>query len=352
MPKDAKSDAKSKKPPVQDAPVKKASKTVRSATAKVKASPMMSSSTPLSNPADTSMFPYHLKWHEAGIEFELHSSDASFMSQQAWRVQEALVGLRQVPPKTIVPPTVRVETQAPKPTLSPILPQRVESLASSVDLDLEAFKAWVETSSKRSQAQSQQVAQVGLTSPSTRPSTIPNTIDDSLENPFEALVAQTRRAFEVAVAPVYNEPKPPSVEVSRPTEEAPEEPTRASSTPPIFSTLLKDLQKQTNPTIEQGIVHKAPLSFKVYLDTKRHQDLSEVMLLAGQYLKDYEHQSSFTLSQLKHLIEEAQAGHVNHAVLSHALSQRYVEVVPDLTGNPTRMEYRLTAVGVAYASQL
>ncbi len=287
----------------------------------------------LSSPVDTSPFPYHLKWHEAGIDFELHSSDAPFMSQQAWKVQQALAGLlplKKTPYTSYTPKTPEQPPQITPPTMplqSPVSPsfQRQASPSAtssrpSEDVDLDELKAWVQASSARHNAKE------ALPPQYSNPLSAPPTVSAAVE----ALIQQTQQAFQAPIDAVEHRQSPPEHE-----------------TRPIFSTLLQDLQAPTRTEL-------IPLTpdFKGYLSQARFNDITEVLLLAGEYLRTHLHQSTFGSSQLKHLVESAEAGHLNHAVLERALAQRYIEVVPDLTGNATSMEYRLTHVGKTYVQQL
>lgn len=309
----------------------------------------------LSSPVDTTPFPYHLKWHEAGIDFELHSSDARFMSQQAWKVQQALAGLIPLKKSSYTPavkasneplalplpvPTPQPQQEAPPPpaTFQRPIPQNAQNTSLSGDLDLEQFKAWVEASAVKHQAQDEVAQQLfpnlKAYAPATNnsnPPTVPTQVD-ATPTAVETLIKQTQQAFQA----------PPPVENRQQVQDQPEPKER-----PIFSALLNDFQ--ASPTAKNEA--SAP-DFKGYLSQARFNDITEVLLLAGEYLRTHQHQSTFGSSQLKHLVESADAGHLNHAVLERALAQRYIEVVPDLTGNATSMEYRLTQVGKTYVQQL
>ena len=306
--------------------------------------------TPFRFSTDTSPFLYHLKWHEAGIDFELHSSDARFMSQQSWKVQEALAGLlplKKVPKKNVVdkvvPSSVRTSVATSSLTSSP-------TINKGNDADLEQFKAWVEASSARHLEQEEVAHQVFPNLKTYTPALAKqdserlNPLNPPIPSAVDTLIQQTQQAFyrhrEESILETGEEKKPAFSEET-----------------PIFSTLLNDfhqtkeaiLNVASSSTLSESL---QKLDFKTYLDQARFNDITEVLLLAGEYLRSYEHQSTFGSSQLKHLVENAQAGHINHAVLERALAQRYIEVVPDLTGNATSMEYRLTQIGRTYVQQL
>jgi hypothetical protein len=302
----------------------------------------------LSSPMDTTPFPYHLKWQEAGIDFELHSSDARFMSQQAWKVQQALAGLLPLK-KTPYTPAINASSEslpvhAPQPQQeappSPAMfqsqvPQssiNTPSTSLSGDLDLDQFKAWVEASAVKHQAQDEVAQQLFPNLKAYAPSTNTTRTSqvDATPTAVETLIQQTQQAFQAPIRTMEHRQSLPEPEER-----------------PIFSTLLNDFQTSFSAKNEASIP-----DFKGYLSQARFNDITEVLLLAGEYLRTQQHQSTFGSSQLKHLVELADAGHLNHAVLERALAQRYIEVVPDLTGNATSMEYRLTQVGKTYVQQL
>jgi len=282
--------------------------------------------------AEMPPFPYHLKWQEAGIEFELHSSDAHFMAQQAWKVQQALAGLLPLTQRPYTPSPSSLNPCALAPTIFAPSQGGAEG-----EFDLASCKAWVDASTAKHHRQEEVAQQLFPTlntqphpSASPEPSTMPPP-----PSAVEQLIQQTQQAFQAQRPVSPSEPLPP-VEVV--------------PVPPIFSTLLQDLQSPPRPFAESPKTE--PPNFTSFLSHARFNDITEVLLLAGEYLRTHLHQPTFGLSPLKHLLESAEAGHLNHAVLERALSQRYIEVVPDLTGNATTMEYRLTQVGRTYVQQL
>jgi hypothetical protein len=318
----------------------------------------------LSSPVDTTPFPYHLKWHEAGIDFELHSSDARFMSQQAWKVQQALAGLLPLKQSSYTPaikasseplpqavpvaqpvPAPQPTQEAPPPPATfqrqvPQSPINTPNTTVSGDLDLDQFKAWVEASTIKHNAQDEVAQQLfpnlrayspasNQMSPTPKHAVSP-VQEAPLPSAVETLIQQTQQAFQA----------PPPMASVNTVQQQPEEPL-------VFSTLLNDFQASPASKNEASTP-----DFKGYLSQARFNDITEVLLLAGEYLRTHQHQSTFGSSQLKHLVASADAGHLNHAVLERALAQRYIEVVPDLTGNATSMEYRLTQVGKTYVQQL
>jgi hypothetical protein len=321
--------------------LKKTSPSPRKRTAQVKTAQGLEtlSNRPPSPPCSVAMppLPYHLKWHEAGIEFELHSSDAHFMGQQAWKVQQALAGLLPLRQRPYTP--ARSASNASDSGVCVSAPAVLDP-AVQVDLgefDLASCKAWVDASTAKHHRQEEVAQQLFPTLPTqNRPmaSPAPPSVPP-LPSAVEQLIQQTQQAFQPQrPLPAYD-PAPP-------VEEAP--------ISPIFSTLLQDLQAPPRPLSESTKAENP--DFTRFLSHSRFNDITEVLLLAGEYLRTYLHQPTFGLSPLKHLVESAEAGHLNHAVLERALAQRYIEVVPDLTGNATTMEYRLTQVGRTYVQQL
>ena len=340
-----KTPSKQKAPPAKTT-LKKTSPSPRKRTAQVKTTQGLET---LSNrlpspPCSEEMppLPYHLKWHEAGIEFELHSSDAHFMGQQAWKVQQALAGLLPLRQRPYAPARSAsnafdsgVCVSAPA-----VLDPAISAPTPQVDLgefDLASCKAWVDASTAKHHRQEEVAQQLFPTLPTqNRPTASPAPPSvPPLPSAVEQLIQQTQQAFQPQ-RPV-SPSEPPLRDVEAPV-------------PPIFSTLLQDLQAPPRPLSESTKAGNP--DFTSFLIHSRFNDITEVLLLAGEYLRTYLHQPTFGLSPLKHLVESAEAGHLNHAVLERALAQRYIEVVPDLTGNATTMEYRLTQVGRTYVQQL
>ena len=326
--------------------LKKAPLPPRKRTAQVKTTQGLEtpSNRPSSPPCAEEMppLPYHLKWHEAGIEFELHSADAHFMGQQAWKVQQALAGLLPLRqrPYTPAPSASNASDSGVCVSGSRVSDSAVLAPAARVDLgefDLASCKAWVDASTAKHHRQEEVAQQLFPNlNAGNRPTASPAPPSVTpLPSAVEQLIQQTQQAFQAQRPFSAYDPAPP-------VEEAP--------ISPIFSTLLQDLQAPPRPLSESTKAGNP--DFTSFLIHSRFNDITEVLLLAGEYLRTYLHQPTFGMSPLKHLVESAEAGHLNHAVLERALAQRYIEVVPDLTGNATTMEYRLTQVGRTYVQQL
>ena len=263
------------------------------------------------------------------------------MGQQAWKVQQALAGLLPLRQRPCTPARSASNASVSGVCVSApaVLASTVSTPSARVDLgdfDLASCKAWVDASTAKHHRQEEVAQQLFPTfHAENRPSasTAPPSVTP-LPSAVEQLIQQTQQAFQ-AQRPV-SPSEPPLRDVEAPV-------------PPIFSTLLQDLQAPR--PLAEAIKAGNP-DFTSFLIHSRFNDITEVLLLAGEYLRTYLHQPTFGLSPLKHLVESAEAGHLNHAVLERALAQRYIEVVPDLTGNATTMEYRLTQVGRTYVQQL
>lgn len=222
------------------------------------------------------------------------------------------------------------------------------------DLDLDALKAWVEASTQRHGSE-----KVDATLVQEKEQEKEEQLSKRQYH-FDAIVEKTYQAFEEkgwTLPPLdkkNQEDAPASINVadvsallSDPDSEITQVST--STAPPLRPTVPMTTVENVVP---QHALHKKELPFAEYLAEKRYSTVTEALLLAGDYLRLYHAQSTFSLTQIKTLVEEAKVGNVNHSVLEMALAQRYVEVVPDLTGNAISMEYRLTKIGQTYAQQL
>ncbi|XVJ51940.1 MAG: hypothetical protein HEQ32_07655 [Vampirovibrio sp.] len=220
------------------------------------------------------------------------------------------------------------------------------------DLDLDALKAWVEASTQRHGSEKVDEKLVQEQEKEEQLS--------KRQYHFDAIVEKTYQAFEEkgwTLPPLdkkNQEEDLTSINVADVSETLSDldlaiTPVSTPTVTPMIATVPVTTAESVVP---QHPLHKKEIPFAEYLAEKRYSTVTEALLLAGDYLRQHHAQSTFSLTQIKTLVEEAKVGNVNHSVLEMALAQRYVEVVPDLTGNAIGMEYRLTKIGQTYAQQL
>jgi hypothetical protein len=364
----------------------------------------------LTNPANTDEYPYHLKWQESGIEFELHAKNGAFMSRQAWRVQSALAGLNQPSPMPEMPATPDASLPSPVVKAPPIQHAHItetpltSALPQPVMIREEFSTAHYDEWLNAQQSKPQYVPSKPI-STSLKQHAITQDIQHPVDEPsaelLEHMVNKTVAAFKEA------DPLPPAPPLETPVASvtpAPFEaalhhaqhPTPTAPTevpipePDIFVKMMADLQAnvfekntssnevsapalQVPPVIQEVPVftpnkqvdpqsrmvdprisafEKSSASFAQWLATTRITTASDTLLLGAYYLKKQQHVDEVSLTEIKDLVREASGPTINHSVMEQALNQRYIEMVPDLTGLSTKMAYRLTHVGQRYAESL
>ncbi len=79
---------------------------------------------------------------------------------------------------------------------------------------------------------------------------------------------------------------------------------------------------------------------------------TDFLLLAAYFLTGYIVMEKYTLKDLNAQLVKSGLTPVNHGILESAISQEYLELVPDLTGTANAAEYTLTDKGIQYTQSL
>jgi len=174
----------------------------------------------------------------------------------------------------------------------------------------------------------------------------------------------------IDIAEVEPQIETPNEEVAEPTAEIVTE-----SKDEVFdkaSTLLKTINSIQNPeeepvaepvafeqvlekSIENPTFEPNPARDQRFLDivnSKNTTDKFHYLIITAYYLSEIENLNSFSLKQLNAKLMQNLSTLIDHTILQDALTQQFMDIVPDLTGMSDVCEYRLTDKGEEFFNQI
>lgn len=98
-----------------------------------------------------------------------------------------------------------------------------------------------------------------------------------------------------------------------------------------------------NPTFEP-IKTKDPV-FLNLVNSKHTTDKFHYLMITAFYLTEFEKIDRFSLKQINSKLMQNLSEVIDHSMLQEAINQKFIELVPDLTGIAEVGEYRLTHLG-------
>ncbi len=98
-----------------------------------------------------------------------------------------------------------------------------------------------------------------------------------------------------------------------------------------------------NPTFEP--VKSKDQVFLNLINAKNTTDKFHYLMITAYYLSEFEKKEIFTLKQINAKLMQNLSEVIDHGMLQEAINQRFIELVPDLTGTSEVGEYRLTSEG-------
>lgn len=153
--------------------------------------------------------------------------------------------------------------------------------------------------------------------------------------------------------PVYQEPQP-AVEVQQEIQpEAPQQPKETINSITSGETQERSAQAIAFDTLYEQKIEKSDYEpqktvdkvFMNLINSKNTKDKFHYLMITAYYLTEFEKQDRFTLKQINAKLMQNVSDVIDHAMLQEAISQGFIEHVPDLTGISDVAEYRLTHQG-------
>ena len=105
-----------------------------------------------------------------------------------------------------------------------------------------------------------------------------------------------------------------------------------------------------NPTFEPN--SNKDQKFLELVESKNTTDKFHYLMITAYYLSEVEKLERFSLKQLNAKLMQNLSTLIDHTVLQDALTQQFIDVVPDLTGMSDVCEYKLTEKGEEFFSQI
>ena len=113
-----------------------------------------------------------------------------------------------------------------------------------------------------------------------------------------------------------------------------------------FENILQD--SISNPKTEV-IEKKEPLSdFEEFLSLYNPETQLDYLLITALFIMNKENHERFTIKQLNAKIVPLSGKPIDHSMIQDAIDEKYIRVVPDLTGTSEFTEYTLTENGEKY----
>lgn len=84
------------------------------------------------------------------------------------------------------------------------------------------------------------------------------------------------------------------------------------------------------------------------IDLKNPQSPLDYLIIAAYFLKEYDLLDRYSLKQINSKIIKFMEKPINHSVIQEAVSNNFLEVVPDYTGMANVTEYIITSEGINY----
>jgi len=88
--------------------------------------------------------------------------------------------------------------------------------------------------------------------------------------------------------------------------------------------------------------------FKELINQKNPESMLDYLLITAHYLKEYEKLDRYSLKQINAKTVSFTKQLIDHSIIQKAVSQDYLEVVPDFTGMAGVTEYKITDDGESY----
>lgn len=118
-----------------------------------------------------------------------------------------------------------------------------------------------------------------------------------------------------------------------------------------FSSLPEMVQSNLAKTISEQAEKTKPLesaSIEELIELKDPQTPLDYLVVAAYYLKEYDMLDRYSLKQINSKIIRFVQKPVNHTVIQEAVTNNFLEVVPDYTGMADVTEYMITSEGINY----
>ena len=113
------------------------------------------------------------------------------------------------------------------------------------------------------------------------------------------------------------------------------------STAPNFDEILEKTVE--NPSFEPQ--RTKDQVFLNLINSKNTLDKFHYLMITAYYLSEFEKKERFSLKQINAKLMQNLSEVIDHSMLQEAINQRFIELVPDLTGTSEVGEYRLTHDG-------
>lgn len=100
--------------------------------------------------------------------------------------------------------------------------------------------------------------------------------------------------------------------------------------------------------VENSSFEPQKTSDKIFLNlinSKNTTDKFHYLMITAYYLSEFEKLERFSLKQINAKLMQNLSEVIDHSMLQEAINQKFIELVPDLTGTSEVGEYRLTREG-------
>lgn len=114
-----------------------------------------------------------------------------------------------------------------------------------------------------------------------------------------------------------------------------------------------DFESVLEQSIENPTFEPAKVQDQVFLNlikSKNTKDKFHYLIITAYYLSEFEKMERFSLKQLNSKLMYNLSEVIDHATLQDAINQKFIELVPDLTGISEVAEYKLTRLGEEFFS--
>ncbi len=109
-----------------------------------------------------------------------------------------------------------------------------------------------------------------------------------------------------------------------------------------------DFEAVLGKTMENPAFEPDKIKDQIFLNlvkSKNTNDKFHYLIITAYYLSEFEKLERFSLKQINSKIMQNLSEVIDHTTLQEALSQNFLELVPDLTGTSEVAEYKLTSLG-------